>query len=479
MKIPSLEKVFGRDKIEASSKDGASASAPTSNKIETSTYPVSQTSSTAYGDFDPANSIENSSEYQGVGDGVSQKGTTTNDGSPLTGAQAGTALGVGVTAVILRKTGALGGSADTQETINAAGQGVLENAGLSSATANSVLAAAAGDKSAKLDVGAKAANVLTNGAVSEKLVLTADAALKGDRNAQRTLVLDAVNVLTNEASPLAPAVTAVKSAARSAIDDVFPVGSPLRNLASSVGNLINKGTSKNEAPTDSPPIVVSSAGISRLQKARERRDPMFSFDWQAQLPNIKCPNITVSGDTFNFYVEEATVGMPNFQNTDVFREGTRKNFPSFSDSGTLSLVFYEDSDLNATTYIEYWRSIIQNKQTRRYSLPSIYKQKIQLNACDATGKVAGQFEAVGCWPLTTNQISLQSSSSERVIRNVEFSVDSVLYTKYSNGVAVTNSTTPVKGSGTLTDMLKNAGLTVLTDSIKSRSLNLSSLDRFA
>ena len=138
-KISSLDKIFGRNKIEASSKDGASSSASNANKNEVSTYPVSQTSSTAYGDFDPSMSIENSAQYQGVGDGIAQRSAATSDGSALTGAQAGAALGVGLTAAILRKTGALGSSADTQEDINAVGQKALEKVGLSSATANSVL----------------------------------------------------------------------------------------------------------------------------------------------------------------------------------------------------------------------------------------------------------------------------------------------------------------------------------------------------
>lgn len=460
-KLASLTKAYGdiKDTIEASSKDGASSPASTTNKIQTSTYSVSG-SSGSYGDFDPSLSVENSSQYQGVGEGITQKGTTTNDGSDLTGAQAGTALVVGGLAAVLNKSGALS-SPDGQETIKAAGQAVLENAGLSSATASSVLAAAAGDKNAKLDVGLKAANVLSGGLITEKLGNTVTGALQGDKNAQRALVLDAVNVLSNKDSPTAPAVTVVKDAVKSTVDEVFPVGSPLRNLASELGGLFGGNKASNNAPGDAPPVITNSSGISRLQKARQRKDPLLSFDWMATVPDIGCPNITVDQSLFvSFYIEEANVTLPYFQNTDVFRCGTRKNYPGFSDTGTLSLVFYEDREMNATTYIEYWKSKIQNRETGRYKVPKKYKQDIEIVCYDARGIIAGKFVAKGCWPAQSGNFQLQSSASDRITRSADFNTDGVFFTRYINGSPINNAvdkSQAVNQSGPLVKMLQAAG----------------------
>lgn len=445
-KLPTLTKAFLGERIEANSSETARPS--TTGPDGVSELPP----------------MSSSTAYAGIGEGVKQSAPTTASGEPLNKMQATSALLVGGIVGGLLQTGALGNSEASQEVVKAAGQRILENSDLSTNTASSVVAAAGGDKNAQVDLGIKAVNALSNNAISEDTGRMVVGALEGDKAAQQKLILKTVNALSND-SPLAPTIKAVGELGQKAIDSIFPQGSALRNLASDfLGKEVKKLS--NDAPVDNPPPrIISSTGVSRLQKIRQRKDPLFSFDWKVELPNIGNTGANVSGDIFNFYVEEVSITLPTFQANEFFRNGSRKKFPGFYDVGTITLSFYEDREMTTSAYLNHWHSKIHNRKSAYYNLPSTYKKTFYVYCFDAKGKNVGLFKVLDAWPTTAGSYSLQSSSTDRVILQVEFSTDGILFQRVQNGVPVSNAI-PVASavkesanySGPINAMLQAVGL---------------------
>lgn len=445
-KLPTLVKAFLGEKIEANSKE--------------STQPTI----TGPDGVSDVPAVSSGTSFEGIGQGVKQSSSVTSSGEPLTKMQATGALVVGGIAGGLLQSGALGNSEKTQETIKAAGQQVLENAGLSSRTANDVLAAASGNKNAQQDLGVQAVSVLTNGAVSEDFGRTVVGALEGDKAAQQKLILKTVNALSND-SPAAPVIKAAGELGQKALDSILPQGSPLRNLASDFLGREAKKLSNNAPSDNPPPRIIASTGESRLQKIRQRRDPLLTFDWKVELPNIGDAKINVTPSLLNFYVEEVSISLPYFQSTDVFRAGTRKHYPSFSDVGSITLTFYEDNQMSSTAYINHWHSLIKHRQSNHYNLPSVYKKTFYVYCYDAKGNNVGLFKVTDAWPMQPGSYSLQSSASDRVTLSVEFATDGILFQRVENGAPVATAaplSTVIKNktdfSGPITSMLKAVGL---------------------
>ncbi len=443
-KLPTLVKAFLGEKIRVDSNENAQPTITGADGIS-DVPPVSSTAA-----------------FEGVGGSVNQRSGTTSSGDPVSGVQAVGAVTVGAAAGGLMQSGALGDSDSTKETIKAVGQEILQNYGISSRTANDIVEAASGNKNAQVDLGIQAVSALSKGFITEDAGRTVVGALEGDKAAQQKLVLKAVDVLSNNPTA-APVIKAAGELGQKAIDTILPRGSPLRGVVSDfLGKEYNKLA--NNAPLDNaPPRIAASTGVSRLQKLRQRRDPLLNFDWKVELPDIGNAGVNVTGDTFNFYAEEVTIALPYYQSNDVFRCGSRKNYPGFSDVGSITVTLYEDNQMTASAYLNHWHSLIQNKAGAYYNLPSVYKKTFYVYCYDVKGNTVGLFKVTDAWPLQRGNYSLQSSSSDRVILSAEFATDGIFFQRVENGAPVEQAV-PVSSlakadySGKISSMLQSVGL---------------------
>lgn len=472
-KLPSLVKAYLGEKIVAESTQSAQP-APTNPAENNTVGPSNVGAKGAEGNVARSSRINvdgttdvapvsSGAEFAGIGEGVQRTSSATSDGSKLSGVQATGSILVGAAGVGLAQSGALGDSDDTKETIKAVGQKILEDSGVSSRTANNVLEAAMGNKNAQVELGVQAVSGLTGGFISEQTGVTIANALDGDKASQRQLILKTVNALSND-SPAAPVIKAVGKLGQSVLDSILPRGNPLRAMAS---DFIGKEGSKllNKAPSNDPgPVISTPISMSRLQKIRQRNDPLFNFDWKVELPSIGDASINVGADLLNFYVEEVSINLPNFQTEDVFRCGTRKMYPSFSDVGTISLTFYEDNEMSASAYLTHWHSLVQNKAQLYYNLPSVYKKTFYVYCYDVKGNTVGLFKVTDAWPTSRGSYSLQSSSSDRVIISVELATDGIFFQRVQGGTPISISQPVAAGkqktdySGPMSSMLQAVGI---------------------
>ena len=202
----------------------------------------------------------------------------------------------------------------------------------------------------------------------------------------------------------------------------------------------------NSTSTSTSVSSPANAKGSPLSKLLSRNDPFFSFDWYIVLPTLpvlntpgleKGPQLTLNNcPDFSLYAEDVSINLPHLQATNYFRNGSYLYYPTFSDVGSCSMVLYEDSDLNATKYINYWVSMVRNPQTNLYSLPDVYKKNLYVylvdpkdsnNSPNYSSYAVGRFLVSGAWPTARGTYSLQSASSERVTLQVELAIDGVSF----------------------------------------------------
>lgn len=193
-----------------------------------------------------------------------------------------------------------------------------------------------------------------------------------------------------------------------------------------------------------------------------RGDPLMSFHWFAQLPEL--PNLQgFDTSLFSDFVEEARITLPFFESEPVFRNGTFIYYPKFSNAGSLTLTFYENVGLAATTYIQAWLELIQNRETGFYNKPSIYKKPIILTPLDPANIPCGTFYVDGAWPTQLTGHDLISSNSDYVKLSCEFAVNRIYFEvnpKRAEMLANRNlnlgpNNSPSIKKGDLIDILKN------------------------
>lgn len=232
--------------------------------------------------------------------------------------------------------------------------------------------------------------------------------------------------------------------------DMIAIARNGKNAVDSMVNLGTKaidgmlGTSFNEIyqdiipgreaeSTEPPPLGLGKPSPnSVLAKMRMRADPQFSFNWRCYLPTLPGANGSQSFDdkilsVFNYYAEDVQIALPFFSAQDYFRNGTRVYYPTYSDTGTINITFYEDGFLNVTRYIEAWKNLIQNRETGLYNYPSVYKKEIRVEPLGNTGVPGGIFIVKGAFPTQSQQLSFGSNSSEVVKISQEFVVNRIYF----------------------------------------------------
>lgn len=189
----------------------------------------------------------------------------------------------------------------------------------------------------------------------------------------------------------------------------------LSNLMGSVGaSGSNSGFNINSRPS-------GNATFNALAKARGRQDPLLNIDWYVELPSI-----SGSDGVYSLgweMVEEATIPLIEFEPVSNYKAGKLYHYPSHQSLGTLSLSHYEDVGGAVTNYYRKWQGLIINAETSLYKVPSEYKKTIIITLLDVTRSEVAVFTYYGCWPSRIDSYALVSGAVDRIIPQVEFTVD--------------------------------------------------------
>lgn len=285
--------------------------------------------------------------------------------------------------------------------------------------------------------------------------------------------------------------------------------STLANAPSNIANSALSGLNGIAAGTLQSPgnfSAVSSNGNAdpgnSLAGALARSDPLMSFCWYAQLPVISPGSTqTVVGNATAgviaslaqtlvngassvlssamggavstsqsaqlpwYYVEEANLPFRQYTSKAIFREGRDRNYPDKYSVNTLRLSLYMDSQNTAFKYIQAWNNAIitpfsaatSDTLAGGWGRPSDYKKPIYIYMLDVTKNVLAIVQYTECWPMTMEDFAMNSSTADRVLGHVTFSVGDV----FINLMDVS--------SNVGTSVLANAGNNILTQAISSAS----------
>lgn len=249
-----------------------------------------------------------------------------------------------------------------------------------------------------------------------------------------------------------------------------------------------------------------SGGVSpgdALGGAQARSDPLLGCFWYCQLPIVG--NTTQQGSTTStgssfvdavsnflqsnplsgplggaqagvgtsqlpwYYVEDATCPFRQYSQISIFREGRERHYPSRYSVGNLRLGLYADTRNVSLQYLQAWQATVLNPFASQYSevlgggwnRPTDYKRPINIYMLDPDKNVLMNIQYVECYPLDISPYALVSSSSERIIHQVDFSVGDV----FINLIEVPPSLGDVVKQG-ITDVA-NAGLGLLGQGISA------------
>lgn len=193
-------------------------------------------------------------------------------------------------------------------------------------------------------------------------------------------------------------------------------------LNNTIGAITGKGISgpiRSPSDVSSSPLPAGPIGNNVLKGALARTDPILSFHWYAELPWL---------DSFTlpwYYVEEAVTPFARYDTRSIYREGKSKHYAGTYSVDNLRLNFFMDSTNKSVDYFMYWMSLIKGPGGE-FRIPSRYKKPISIVIMDVTNSVVLRITYTGCWPTGIDALNLNSGSSDRLVGNVEFSVDDVM-----------------------------------------------------
>jgi len=163
--------------------------------------------------------------------------------------------------------------------------------------------------------------------------------------------------------------------------------------------------------TGIPGLGLSLGGRTSRSKMYQRVDPLFSFDFSAELPGLD-----------DIYVEDVTVPMDKIEAIANFRAGTNTYYAGNYDISGLNIKFYEDRRHKVLRYLWGWRKSIHDDKGN-FNPSAAYKRKIIVKTLDSAGIPVGTFIFTGCFPTDIDPINLSSSSNDRVVMGASFSTD--------------------------------------------------------
>lgn len=172
-----------------------------------------------------------------------------------------------------------------------------------------------------------------------------------------------------------------------------------------------------------------------LRGALERADPMLSFDWFCDMPQL-----TTTAGVFNLgwnYIEEATVPFRQWESRSVYAQGRDRHYASKYNVDGLRLTFYAGIDGAALSYLDAWQRIMLPAADPASAVAGGmgrpggmygYKKPISIYLIAPDKSQIVRLEYIECWPVNIDALSLDSASSTRLTHQVNFSTGDVFIT---------------------------------------------------
>lgn len=212
------------------------------------------------------------------------------------------------------------------------------------------------------------------------------------------------------------------STVTTAVGGIFKSGNGGNGEADLRGTFVGKALDALGLPSDySARLGFGVTSEGWLKRGSALPDPLLQIDWTPQMPFGLPPE----------YVIEMSVPVSNCSADGVFVNGSREYTASFSDTGALTILFYEDRLMTVTNWLMGWRSLIQNSNGT-FNSPSVYKQTVFLSPTDVKGNALATMKIIGCWPTQIPEYAFSSGNSNPVQLSVTFQCDKVIIESASN-----------------------------------------------
>jgi hypothetical protein len=152
--------------------------------------------------------------------------------------------------------------------------------------------------------------------------------------------------------------------------------------------------------------------------------PMPKWRWMAKFIGPDIPGVD-----FNALLVERIAG-PNGETLQVdssFGGGRTTYFPSFPDSGPITLSIYETDAGAANLSIANWKEKVKS-QEGWYGLPVDYKCRLIVNlfGYQSNTQPVYTYSFEGVWPSDAGQLDLSYTEDDRIIITGTFSTDRIL-----------------------------------------------------
>ena len=165
-----------------------------------------------------------------------------------------------------------------------------------------------------------------------------------------------------------------------------------------------------------------------IREVRKLKEPLFNWNWIAQLPTISGIDPPVA--------ETVDLPFPHIESNPFYGSGSNTYFPGIEDISAFGITFYVDNDLNAIRYITAWNKLIRNPNGT-YNYPSNYKRNIICHLYTRERQLITTYLMKGVFPTTKQPIPFSYEASERVRLSVEFSIDEGTMDTGSGGTLTT------------------------------------------
>ena len=235
---------------------------------------------------------------------------------------------------------------------------------------------------------------------------------------------------------------------------------------SAVLNSVKGLFGRSDTPAASSTSQYAGAGEGNpLYGLNARGGALLNFDWYATFPSLSSSGGASSAMLSNsnnnvlpwYYCETANLSWRSLETQQVYRRGHQEHLPKGYSIAPLRLGFMLDDTNAALNYLATWQNLIlgpfdgSSSTQGLWGRPIDYQKTLSVHMLSVNRQKVLTMTYYGVWPTNLNELSLVSAEGGRLILEVEFSVNDVVY---SFGTA--SSLGGKTGSGILTGAASKA-----------------------
>lgn len=171
-----------------------------------------------------------------------------------------------------------------------------------------------------------------------------------------------------------------------------------------------------------------------------RGNAMLPFDWYATFPSLSgssgSSSISLSG-TNNalpwYYCETANLSWRVIETQPVYRRGHQEHLPKGYSVAPLRMGFMLDDTNAALNYFATWQNLIlgqfdgSSSSQGLWGRPADYQKTLSVNLLSVNRQKVLTLTYYGVWPTSLTEVQMVSAAGDRLILEVEFSVNDVVY----------------------------------------------------